>query len=307
MNRREFLQAVGTTAAGAALASDRLLAARGSESGEPFHLNYLLASPLYGTLPLAELLPEVEKAGAAALDIWPRPHADHREQVEALGHARFLQLLAEQGVRLEMITRFDLGPFGLRDELPILKSFGGTILVTGAGRGQGDSVPQRVKSFVEALKPHVDQAAELGLTIAIENHANSLVDSADSIRYFADFAPAAHLGVALAPYHLPQDEALLASLIEGLGPRLAHFYAWQHGAGCMTAQPKEQELLQLPGRGPLDFQPLLAALKKIAYTGWTEIFMHPFPRGIPILGTTAEVTAAINASRDYLARCLRRA
>ena len=50
----------------------------------------------------------------------------------------------------------------------------------------------------------------------------------------------------------------------------------------------------------LDFTPLLAALKKIGYSRWTEIFMHPVPRGIPILETTAAVTAEINKSRKYL-------
>ena len=180
------------------------------------------------------------------------------------------------------------------------------MIVTGAGRGVGDSVKEKVRSFVESMKPHVELAAELGLVIAIENHANSLIDTVDSIRYFAEAAPERHLGIALAPYHLPQDERMLATLIEDLDSRLALFYAWQHGMGCMSEQPKEQEMLQLPGRGPLDFTPLLAALRKIGYTGWTEIFMHPFPRGIPILDSTRAVTDAINQSRKYLDGCLAR-
>ena len=80
------------------------------------------------------------------------------------------------------------------------------------------------------------------------------------------------------------------------------FYAWQHGMGCSKKLPKEQELLQMPGRGELDFAPLLSALASVDYQGWTEIFMHPVPRGIPILETTAEVTAEINRSRAYLAK-----
>ena len=80
---------------------------------------------------------------------------------------------------------------------------------------------------------------------------------------------------------------LVAQLIEDLGPGLALFYAWQHGMGCHEKLPKEQELMQMPGRGTLDFGPILSALKKIDYAGWTEIFMHPVPRGIPILDTAA--------------------
>ncbi len=104
----------------------------------------------------------------------------------------------------------------------------------------------------------------------------------------------------MAPYHLPQEAPQLGQLIETLGDSIAVFYAWQHGMGCHEKLPKEQELLQMPGRGDLDFGPLLAALKRIDYAGWTEIFMHPVPRGIPILETAADVTGEINRSRAYL-------
>lgn len=63
----------------------------------------------------------------------------------------------------------------------------------------------------------------------------------------------------------------------------------------------------MPGRGSLDFAPLLAALREIEYSGFTEIFMHPVPRGIPILEPTAAVTAEINRARDYLTECLKKA
>ncbi len=142
------------------------------------------------------------------------------------------------------------------------------------------------------------------MTIGIENHARALIATPDSIRYLADLSPSPRLGIALAPYHLPHDERELARLIEDLGPKLVHFYAWQHGCGCMKKMPKAEELQQMPGRGKLDFRPILAALAKIAYPGWTEIFMHPTPRGIPILDTTAEVTAEITRARKYLEGCL---
>jgi len=41
-----------------------------------------------------------------------------------------------------------------------------------------------------------------------------------------------------------------------------------------------------------------------SYPGFTEIFMHPVPRGIPIMETLDAVTEEINAARDYLDRCL---
>ena len=180
-------------------------------------------------------------------------------------------------------------------------------MVTG-GRGpkglKGDELKSAVGKFIEQMKPHLAVAEETGVTIAIENHGNNLIESPDSLKWLAELRPSEHLAIAFAPYHLPQDENLLSDLIRDLGDSIAMFYAWQHGMGCHQKLPKEQELLQMPGRGPLDFKPLLAALGDINYQGWTEIFMHPVPRGIPILEPTSAVTAEINRSRDYLTKRL---
>lgn len=302
MDRRTLLRTAG-------LGTVALPVARTfSESATaPFGLRYILASSLYGTTKLEEILPEVQKTGARHIDIWPRPHADQREQIEAMGHERFAELLRRYDVELGMISRFDLGPFGLREEMRFARKFGAKVLITGS-RGPkdlaGEECKRAVQQFVEQMKPHVAAAEELGMTVGIENHSGALLSSPDSLRYFAEFARSPHLGVALAPYHLPQNAQEITRLIENLGSQLVHFYAWQYGQGCMKKMPKPQELEQLPGRGKLDFKPLLAALKKIAYGGWTEIFMHPFPRGIPIMETTAQVTEEINRARRYLETCL---
>ena len=252
---------------------------------------------------IGEILPEVAKCGATAIDIWPKRHGNQREPLDDIGEDTFGAMLEKHQVSLGCITQYKLGPFGLQDEMRLASRFGCATIVTG-GVGpkglKGSELKAAVSAFVEQMKPHVAVAEETGVTIAIENHGNNLFETADSLKYLAELSPSRHLAVALAPYHLAQDPDELANLIRTLGPSLAMFYAWQHGDGCMTRLPKEQELLQMPGRGPLDFRPLLKALADIDYTGWTEIFMHPVPRGIPILETAEEVTAEINRSRKYL-------
>lgn len=303
LNRRQMGRLLAAAPAAIACAG-RLPAA---EQQRPFALRYVLASSMYGKMKLREILPEVRKTAARCIDLWPQGHADQREQMEALGHRRFGGLLGQHDVRLAMTTRYDLGPFGLDDEMRVLRKFGGGLVVSGS-RGPKDlagaECRQAVKRFVEQIKPHLAVAEETGVTVGIENHAGALIYTPDSLRYLAELSPSPRLGVALAPYHLPQDERLLARLIEDLGPRLVHFYAWQYGRGCTTKLPKQQELEQMPGRGKLDFRPLLAALKKLDFDGMTEIFMHPVPRGIPIHPTAGQVTAEINRARNYLQRCL---
>ena len=270
---------------------------------KPFELNYILASCMYGTTPLAEIVPEVKKSGSEHIDIWPRVHGNQREQVEAMGNDAFAALLATHGVGLGISTRFDLGPFGLEEEMAFVREFGASLIVTGSKGPKGlvgEELRAAVADFAKGLKPHIAAAEKHDITISIENHGSALIETPDSMKWLIEFTDSPHLGIALAPYHLPDDAELVAKLIEDLGQGLALFYAWQHGMGCHEKLPKEQELLQLPGRGSLDFAPILAALKKIDYSGWTEIFMHPVPRGIPILDSTADVTDEINRARHYL-------
>lgn len=272
-----------------------------------FRLHYVLASCMFGETPLAEIMPEVKKTGATGLDIWPRPHGNQREQLDEMGEQAFARMLKDHSISLSCITQYKIGPFGLQQEMHLAQRLDCPLIVTGAKgpRGlKGADLKAAVKQFIELLKPHLAVAEETGVTMAIENHGNSLVESPDSMKWLVELRPSHNLGIAFAPYHLPQDESLLAKLIRDLGDGIKMFYAWQHGMGCMEKLPKEQELLQMPGRGPLDFKPLLAALRDIRYAGPTEIFMHPVPRGIPILPSSQAVTEEINRSRRYLTQCL---
>ncbi|MBT4868139.1 MAG: TIM barrel protein [Planctomycetaceae bacterium] len=304
ISRREFC-----AAATAAVASGVFPQPSAGAEPKEFRLKYILGSCLYGYQYVGEIFPEVRKCGAAAIDIWPKVHGNQREQLADLGEEKFAAMLKQHDITLGCITQYKLGAFGLQDEMRLAQRFGCQTMVAGAKgpKGlKGGELKTAVAKFIEQMKPHLAVAEETGVTIAIENHGNSLIESPDSLKWLAELRPSKHLGIGFAPYHLPQDEKLLGSLIEALGDSIEVFYAWQHGMGCHRKLPKEQELLQLPGRGELDFGPLLTALKRINYSGWTEIFMHPVPRGIPILETATAVTAEINRSRAYLEDILSR-
>lgn len=305
LSRRDVLASGAAGVAAASLAAESIWAAELPD----FRLKYTLGSCMYGYTDLAEILPEVKKVGATAIDIWPKVHGNQREQLDEIGEEAFVAMLRRAGVTLSCITQYKLGPFALQDEMRLAKRLGCPTIVTG-GKGPkglgGDDLKQAVSKFVEAMKPHLEVAEENGVTIAIENHANNLIESPDSLKWLAELRPSKHLAIALAPYHLPQNADAIGDLIRSLGGSIAVFYAWQHGMGCMEKLPKAQELLQMPGRGEMDFTPLLAALRDIRFEGWSEIFMHPVPRGVPILESTAAVTAEINRSRAYLQECLDR-
>lgn len=293
MNRRHFLQSLAALTAAPAWAA-----------ASPWKLNYMLASAMYGNLSLTEILPEVKKTGATAIELWPKKHGTQREELDAIGHDKFADLLKQHGVGFGGSTRYDLGPLKLTDEIKLVKKLGGTFIITG-GTGEYKVTPEQlrlnVKAFVEKMKPHAALAAESGVEIGIENHINNLIDTPDSLRWLADdIRDLPGIGIALAPYHLPQDPKLLSDLIRHIDQKMTLFYAWEHGLGCMKPMPKEEEIQQMPGRGKLDWKPLLQALKEVNFNGPTEIFMHPTPRGIPILPTAAETTAEIVRAKNHL-------
>ena len=317
IHRRQFVRGA---AFAAALALPRRSAAEQGGGGhgagddnaaadpQRLRLRYIIASCMYGVAPLAEIVPEVHKAGAEYLEIWDRPHGSQREQIDAMGEAAFRTLLDQHQVRLGSFTCFRRGIFQMQEEMEMVKRLGGDMVICNsggpAGLGSGD-LKQAVRIFADRLRPHVAAAERIGVVLGVENHGNSLIHSAESQQMLLDIIDSPQLGIALAPYHLPQDAQQIGRLVERLGERLVHFQAWQHGKGCHRPMPKRDELLPLPGRGELDFRPILPALKTIGYTGRTEIFMHPTPRGVPILEPTAAVTAEINRARQYLENCVR--
>jgi sugar phosphate isomerase/epimerase len=166
-----------------------------------------------------------------------------------------------------------------------------------------------VLDFLELMKPHVAAAEAAGVTIAIENHGSQMLCHPDALRYFAEFNRSRHLGVAFAPHHLHEWADQIPGLIRDLGAdQIPFLYLQEHSEGIRAKVPKDVELRQLPGfGGELDWRALVRALRDIRYRGWVEIFMHPTPRGIPILPTLAEVTAAVRRSRAHIDLCLREA
>lgn len=298
INRREFALLSSASTVGIGLPWSVSVAEE-----QDFEFRYILASCMYGYTDIRKIIPEVKKIHATAIDIWPKVHGNQREQLDEMGEDNFAELLSEHDIHLGCITQYRLGPFGLQNEMRLAQRLGCSTIVSG-GKGpsnlKGSELKNAVGDFIEKLKPHLAVAEEMGVTVAIENHGSNLIESPDSMKWLVELRPSNHLAVALAPYHLPQNEKLISELIRSLEGGIAMFYAWQHGMGCHKKLPKEQELLQMPGRGKLDFTPILSALRDIKYDGWTEIFMHPVPRGIPVLETTDAITAEINRSRQYL-------
>ena len=301
VNRREWIK--GLTGAA-------VLTPTGVRAARHFQLRYVLSSAMYGDLPLEQVLASVKKTGAESVDIWRKVHATHREQIAEMGDEAFQDLLQKHGTKMSISTCYPLGPFRQDAELRWVKKIGGRMTVCASGGmgpkdPKGEEAKRQVKAFFEKLKPHYELAEELGVTMAIENHKNSMLSSPDSIRYFGELNPSQNVGVAFAPHHLHDTVDDIPKLIRDLGrENIPFFYFQEYHPSSKKKMTKEDERKQMPGFGTLDYVPILAALKEVGFNGLSEIFMHPVPRGIPMLPTAEGINTVINESRAYLTKCL---
>ena len=84
ISRRQFHASVSDMAA-----SPLLRHPLRADDTEPFSLKYILDSCLYGYQYVGEILSEVRKTGALAIDIWTKVHGNQREQLTDLDEKKF--------------------------------------------------------------------------------------------------------------------------------------------------------------------------------------------------------------------------
>jgi len=291
IRRRTFMGAVGRGAIGALAARFVPLAgAEAAEKAAPWPMRLSTSSIHFLHLPIERACERIAKLGFEAVDIWSAhvncPHLD--DVASRLGPDGLKALLAKTKLKL---FAFSVYKGGYPRYAELLGKAGGGVAVRGSSRAhETKELKDRMRAFLESLKPEIELAAKHNSYLAIENHGGALLNSLDSFKAFVDMNRSTRLGIALAPYHLQVINASVAEAIAICGKQLLFFYAWQHGKG----------LQQLPGHGPTDFTPWLAALAKASYSGYVNPFMHGD------LEPDA-MSAALARSRDYLKACQKKA
>jgi len=293
LSRRAFLQNSSAVLAGAALAnalSARAIAGPAS-AGEkaPWPMRMSTSTVQFSSLSVEKACERIAALGFEAVDFWHAgfgcPHLDDIEK--RLGAEGLKELLAKTKLKLYAFTCYNVGYPRFAE---LLGKAGGGLAVREARYGKVQNLTEEMKAFLEQLKPQVELAEKYSTRIAIENHGNSLLNSKDSFKAFVDLNRSPRLGIALAPYHLQAAKIPVEEVIGIVGKQLLFFYAWQQGA----------DMKQLPGVGPADFTPWIAALAKAGYAEYVNPFMHGHPG-------PDEMAKGLATARDYLVQCHKKA
>lgn len=225
------------------------------------------SSIAFSSLPIEQACERVARLGFEAIDIWcPYAKCPHLDDAQTrLGPAGLKELLAKHKLKL---CSFSVYVGGYPKYAQLLGEFGGGIAVRGStGPVKPEELSAKMKTFLESLKPELDLCEKHNSYLAIENHGNALLHTLDSFKAFADLNQHPRLGLAIAPYHLQTINASIEEAINIAGKQLLFFYAWQNARGVE----------QLPGHGPADMKPWLAALAKINYPHHITPFLHHEP------------------------------
>ncbi len=301
ISRREFLAASGGAGLAAlagsvggtlclprgassriALGTPTVLLGAGEAAGRwPMKLS--TSSIQFMSLPIEEACQRIATLGFEAIDIWSAhagcPHLDDVQQ--RLGPGGLQELLAKHRLKL---YSFSVYAGGYRKYAQLLGKAGGGVAVRGSTAPcDPKELSARMKAFLDSLQPDADLAEKYNSYIAIENHGHALLDSIDSIKAFGELNRHPRIGIALAPYHIQARGEKVEEAILAAGKQLLFFYAWQHAPG----------LQQLPGIGPADFTPWIAALAKVEYRWYVNPFMHHEP-------PPDQMSQALAKARDYL-------
>jgi sugar phosphate isomerase/epimerase len=221
--------------------------------------------------PLVDVVEGCVAAGVQAVGLW-------REPVEEYGLGRSAKLVREAGLSVTSLCRG--GFFGADDwldnnrrALDEAAELGAPALVLVCGGLFDRSLAEaraRVADGLEALAPH---ALDVGVTLAVEPmHPmfcadRSVVASLAGALALCEPFPAKAVGIALDTYHVWWDERVF-ELIASHGDRIACFQL----ADWVVPLPADVLVGRgLPGKGHVDFGPLLDAVAAAGYTGPIEV------------------------------------
>lgn len=263
VSRRGFLSGLAAGAAAAGLGTSSRPA---PAANRDWTMRLSCSSINFMSLSIEEACQRISALGFQAIDIWgPFAKCKHLDDVLSLGPGGLQELLAKNKLKL---YAFSVYAGGYRRYAELLGKLGGGVAVRGSsGPCDPEELSKRMKAFLESLKPDLELAEKQNSYLAVENHGHAILDSLDSFKAFVDLNRNPRLGIAMAPYHLQSRKVSVPEAIAVAGPQLFFFYAWQQAAGEG----------QLPGIGPADCTPWIAALAKANYRWYVNPFMHHEP------------------------------
>ena len=289
-SRREFLEMTAAMALTGVTTSGAVGAEKTRTAPSRWTIRLSTSSIHFMGLPIEEACARIARLGFEAIDIWSA-HAGcpHLDDVQKRLGADGLRRILEKN-RLKLFS-FSVYRGGYPRYAELLGQLGGGVAVRGSTRfDKSQPLTVQMQKFLERLKPEIELAEKHDSYLAIENHGHALLNTLDSLKAFVDLNRSPRVGIALAPFHVQGVKASVVDAIRIAGRQLFFFYAWQRAS--------RSSFDQLPGHGPTDFAPWIAALAEVDYRGYVNPFMHGDVE-------PDRMSSALAKAKAYLEKCYR--
>lgn len=246
---------------------------------------------------------EAGRLGLAGIDIWVTPNMGEHlpPDPDPAQLERVRRCLTDAGVSVAALSAYATHAYGrglgtLPAFLELASALGAPVVVTGEGTGPRDAAPA-LADYLAYLAPALDRAAELQVTIALENHRGHrwLGRGEDTIELFTTCDHPA-LGLALAHHHIVTEDSDPSAVVDALFDRIALVYAWDWATTAAPPRHWKDPTHQFIGAGDLPWDDYLSQLVELGYQGPAVIFAH----GCEEIWDTARTSAEVARVRDWI-------
>lgn len=190
---------------------------------------------------------------------------DKREREQSVEH---FKKLVEVGVALgtDIVNSVSVHPFGIQfpriTELPHLQSFQVDIPI-------GLNWQQNWLDYVDTMRRCCDLCEDAGLKYALEPHPFRYVANASAMLRLIDYVKSDSLGMNFDPSHLFPVGEIPHVVIYQLGDRIFHCHFSDNDATT--------NVHWRPGKGKIDWEAVMIALKAVGYDGVISIELEDVP------------------------------
>ena len=155
--------------------------------------------------------------------------------------------------------------------LSLARDLGARCITTepGGPLAPGQSWQRAADLFVEGLKPVLEHAETEGVLLLIEPEPDLLIEKADQYLDVAGRLDSPALGLNFDIGHSFCVGEEPAEVIPKLKEHIRHFHFED-----IAANRVHQHLI--PGRGAIDFEATLKAIRDIGYDGWLTVELYPY-------------------------------
>jgi len=177
-----------------------------------------------------------------------------------------------------------------RRALALARQLGAASITTepGGPLPKGLSFQAAMDTFVEGLKPVLEQAEGEGVLLLVEPEPGLLIENAEQFEELAARIDSPAFGLNFDVGHFYCVGEPLGASIRRLAGYIRHFHIED------IASSRVHEHL-IPGRGAIDFTEVFDAARQIGYGGWMTVELYPY---------LDDPDAAGREAAGFLRRCL---